>query len=177
MIAPDRRCHCHRGPGVASPGWPGGLGPADPRGGNRAGPEIAQHNGHSAPQWASGPRGRAGGRALGKITAEFKGALRGHALRTFMGDDAGKQPGSLQEVLLHETAVAWIRRRLACTVPVKCWEETRQEYSTRLKRCCASTTSTMWTPCAGPSPSVVRRWTTPRGVDLATRLRRFIMFY
>ena len=53
-----------------------------------------------------------------------------------MGDDAGKQPGSLQEVLLHETAVAWIRCRLACTVPAKCWEETRQEYSTRLKRCC-----------------------------------------
>ena len=72
----------------------------------------------------------------GKITAEFKGALRGHGLRTFMGDDAGKQPGSLQEVLLHETAVAWIRRRLACTVPVNCWEETREEYGTRLKRCC-----------------------------------------
>ena len=57
-------------------------------------------------------------------------------IRTFMGDDAGKQPGSLQEVLLHERAVAWIRCRLACTVPVRCWEETRQEYSTRLKRCC-----------------------------------------
>ncbi len=51
----------------------------------------------------------------GKITAEFKGALRGHGRRTFMRDDAGKQPGSLQEVLLHETAVAWIRCRLACT--------------------------------------------------------------
>ena len=72
----------------------------------------------------------------GKITAEFKGALRGHGLRTFMKDDAGDQPGSLQEMLLHETAVAWIRRRLACTVPVKCWEETREEYGTRLKRCC-----------------------------------------
>ena len=62
----------------------------------------------------------------GKITKEFKGALREHDLRTVMGDDAGKQPGSLQEVLLHETAVAWIRRRLACTVPVNCWEETRE---------------------------------------------------
>ena len=72
----------------------------------------------------------------GKITKEFKGALREHDLRTVMGDDAGKQPGSLQEVLLHETAVAWIRRRLACTVPVNCWEETREEYGTRLKRCC-----------------------------------------
>ena len=30
---------------------------------------------------------------------------------------------SLQEVLLHETAVAWIRCRLACTVPAKCWKE------------------------------------------------------
>ena len=28
------------------------------------------------------------------------------------------------------------KKRLACTVPVQCWEETRQEYSTRLKRCC-----------------------------------------
>jgi hypothetical protein len=42
VLAPDRRCHCHRGAGVVSPGWPGGLGPAGPQGGHRDGPEGAQ---------------------------------------------------------------------------------------------------------------------------------------
>ena len=33
----------------------------------------------------------------GKITKEFKGALREHDLRTVMGDDAGKQPGGYRK--------------------------------------------------------------------------------
>ena len=72
----------------------------------------------------------------GKITAEFKGALREHGLRTVMGEDAGKQPGQLQEMPLHETAVSWLRRRLGRSVPAECWKETREQYGARLKRCC-----------------------------------------
>ena len=53
-----------------------------------------------------------------------------------MGDDASIQPGRLQEMMLHETAVSWMRRRLASTLPAKPWEETRQEYASRLKACC-----------------------------------------
>ena len=43
------------------------------------------------------------------------------------------QPGHLQEVMLHETAVSWIRLRLARTVPGRAWEEARDAYITRLK--------------------------------------------
>ena len=51
-----------------------------------------------------------------------------------MGDDASEQPGALQELMLHETAVAWIRYRLTKTVPACSWLETPEEYRVRLKR-------------------------------------------
>ena len=51
-----------------------------------------------------------------------------------MGDNASAQPGHMQEVLLHETAVSWIRLRLAATVPGKPWLETRGESASRLRR-------------------------------------------
>ena len=50
-----------------------------------------------------------------------------------MGAEAGDQPGHMQEILLHETAVSWIRWRLAQTVPRQCWLETVPEYTSRLK--------------------------------------------
>ena len=50
-----------------------------------------------------------------------------------MGDDASIQPGSLQELMLHETSVAWIRHRLAKSVPTRAWEESRDAYTARLK--------------------------------------------
>ena len=53
-----------------------------------------------------------------------------------MGDNARRQPGSLQDVLLHETTVSWLRKRLERSTPKKCWEETREAYGRRLKRCC-----------------------------------------
>ena len=53
-----------------------------------------------------------------------------------MGDNAVKQPGSMQDFLLHETAVSWLRHRLAQSTPRQCWLETRPEYASRLKRCC-----------------------------------------
>eukprot|EP00973_Karenia_brevis_P034926 4819307-Karenia_brevis.AAC.1 len=53
-----------------------------------------------------------------------------------LGDNAFVQPGSCSELMLHETAVSWIRERLGKTVPRKPWEENRQAYATRLKECC-----------------------------------------
>ena len=35
--------------------------------------------------------------------------------------------------MLHETAVAWIRRKLERTLPARPWEETRSAYEARLK--------------------------------------------
>lgn len=72
----------------------------------------------------------------GAITSEYKQALADNDLQAFMGDNAVIQPGSMQDVLLHETAVSWLRHRLAQSTPKKCWLETRVEYGRRLKRCC-----------------------------------------
>ena len=72
----------------------------------------------------------------GNITSEWGDSLATQGLLTFMGDNARAQPGSLQDVLLHETAVSWLRKRLEQSTPKKCWEETREDYGLRLKRCC-----------------------------------------
>ena len=69
----------------------------------------------------------------GGITHEFKAALADHGLRAFMGDDASQQPGSLWEMMLHETAVSWIRRGLTWTLPPRPWEETPTEFARRLR--------------------------------------------
>ena len=70
----------------------------------------------------------------GWITAGYKQALKDHHLKAAMGDDVSLQPGKLQELMLHETSVAWIRHRLAKSVPAKAWEESRDAYGARLKR-------------------------------------------
>ncbi len=69
----------------------------------------------------------------GSITAEFKGALRQHGFRAFLGDSAARQPGFLADVLLHETAVAWVRKLLAASTPYPPWQETREAYGERLR--------------------------------------------
>ena len=47
--------------------------------------------------------------------------------------EAPRQPGALQEVMLHETAVAWCRWKLAQCTPARPWLETHTEYGQRLK--------------------------------------------
>ena len=73
------------------------------------------------------------GAGNGKITKEYKKALAAAHLKSFFGDDASIQPGNLQEIMLHETAVAWTRDRLAKTLPRRPWEETPDAYRGRLK--------------------------------------------
>jgi hypothetical protein len=70
---------------------------------------------------------------LGNITPEYARALQRSHLRPFMGENALVQPGQLQEMMLHETSVSWIRRKLEVTLPSNPWEETRQQYEARLK--------------------------------------------
>ena len=68
-----------------------------------------------------------------KITKEYKQALADNCLTAYNGDDASAQPGNLQEVLLHETAVAWVRHREKTVRPVRPWEETPAQFATRLR--------------------------------------------
>ena len=69
----------------------------------------------------------------GLITPAHKNALAAARLETVIGEDARAQPGSLGDVLLHETAVSWMRVRLAETTPPRPWLETHEEYNQRLK--------------------------------------------
>ena len=72
----------------------------------------------------------------GKITPEYKQALQQHGLKAHAGNNALTQPGNLQEVMLHETAVAWIRQREAVTQMRKPWKETAEEFQSRLRSIC-----------------------------------------
>ena len=45
----------------------------------------------------------------GTIVAAYKGALSQNKIIAFAGDEAKWQPPDLPDVLLHETAVAWVR--------------------------------------------------------------------
>ena len=57
------------------------------------------------------------------------------SLRSHCPLKSGAYPaGNLQELMLHETSVAWIRDGLAKSVPAKAWEESREQYEARLKR-------------------------------------------
>ena len=52
---------------------------------------------------------------------------------SFYGDDASRQPGNLQEVMLHETSVAWIRRRETVTQMRQPWTETVEQLGVRMR--------------------------------------------
>lgn len=73
----------------------------------------------------------------GVITDGYHEALKQHRLKAFFGADASQQPGELQEIMLHETAVAWVRQRLTKTRPKQAWAETLDAYRARLKECAA----------------------------------------
>ena len=75
--------------------------------------------------------------STGRITQQYEQALREHGFSASFASNASVQPGKLQELMLHETAVAWMRVRLAQSVPPKAWKEPRVAYTARLKRCCA----------------------------------------
>ena len=82
-------------------------------------------------------RGRRFFHGNGSSTCEFKEALEENDFQAFWKDDASIQPGQLQEVHLHETAVSWIRYQLTLSTPTIAWKETREQYTSRLKACCA----------------------------------------
>ena len=71
--------------------------------------------------------------STGRITGEYGAALAAHGLRALMGEGASMQAGDSQDLMLHETAVAWVRQRLALTLPRRPWLETREQFAARLK--------------------------------------------
>ena len=70
----------------------------------------------------------------GVFTLQYRTALAASGLRAFQGNVAAVQPGKLSDLMLHETAVAWIRKKERTTLPARPWEETPAQLGTRLKR-------------------------------------------
>ena len=48
-----------------------------------------------------------------------------------MGEDGSQQPGDLKDLMLHETAVAWLTQRLRVTTPAQSWKETAEDFGAR----------------------------------------------
>lgn len=71
-----------------------------------------------------------------KITPEFKDALAENNLKAYYGENASVQPGNMQDVLLHETAVSWIRARETRTRPEQPWKESPKDFGVRLRAIC-----------------------------------------
>ena len=79
-------------------------------------------------------KGKGFGHGTGRITDQYAAALEAHGLRALMGHANFIQPGDCQELMLHETAVAWVMRRLDCCMPAEPCMETRTEFKARLKK-------------------------------------------
>ena len=75
--------------------------------------------------------------SLGSITGEYESILRKHNFKAWAGANSKTgpraQPPDVPDVLLHETAVSWIRQRLHATAPKRRWEETPEQLATRLQ--------------------------------------------
>ena len=71
--------------------------------------------------------------STGKITKPYKAALESVGLKAFMGDDASIQPGLMGDVLLHETSVSWIRALMAERTPARPWQETPDQFKSRIQ--------------------------------------------
>ena len=69
--------------------------------------------------------------------------MKASGFKAFWGDDASAQPGHMQEVMLHETAVSWLRRRLTESLPTREWEETPEAFGARLRAACADVNATL----------------------------------
>lgn len=71
--------------------------------------------------------------ATGGITPEFAQVLGEQDFRPFMAADAARQPGFLADVLLHETAVSWVRDLETKTTPASPWLESRHTFGERMR--------------------------------------------
>ena len=76
----------------------------------------------------------------GTITSDYDAACRRHGFKPWAGSDSKRgpraQPPDISDVLLHETAMAWLRERLyRSTAEVrKPWEESPHELGLRIQR-------------------------------------------
>ena len=69
---------------------------------------------------------------LGKIVHKYEEAFQHAGFKPYWGDNAGRQSPDMGDLLLHETAVAWFRKRMVALKPeVLPWLETREMWCRR----------------------------------------------
>ena len=70
----------------------------------------------------------------GQIVAKYEEALKCGGWRSFFGNDATMQAPDMGDMLLHETAVSWVRGKLLRLKPRALpWEETEARWSKRMQ--------------------------------------------
>ena len=69
----------------------------------------------------------------GSISASIDLELTEGGFRPFAGHFAAEQPPDIPDVLLHETAISWVKSREGKTKPPKAWEETREAFTARMR--------------------------------------------
>ena len=71
----------------------------------------------------------------GKIVRAYAEALQQAGDGPYWGENAQRQSPDMPDLLLHETAVAWLRKRLRTSRPeVDPWEETQEMWSRRAQQ-------------------------------------------
>ena len=78
---------------------------------------------------------------LGTITGDYESACREHGFKLWAGSNSKNgphaQPPDVADVVLHETAISWLRREEAESRPVAPWNETPEELEKRLQQAVA----------------------------------------
>ena len=73
--------------------------------------------------------------ARGAAVRAYSAAVKAAGFKLFWGDDASQQSPDMPDLLLHETAVAWFRRKLSKQRPTCVpWEETQDSGRQELGR-------------------------------------------
>jgi len=73
---------------------------------------------------------------LGNITRKYHEAVVSTGFEVYWGADARQQSPDMADVLLHETAVAWFRKRMIAEPPVVApWDESREQWLQRAQKC------------------------------------------
>ena len=76
----------------------------------------------------------------GTVTGEYHLACQKHHFKLWAGTNAKKgdraQPGDISDVLLHETAISWVKERIAKSNAAvrEPWNETPQQFAARLQQ-------------------------------------------
>ena len=70
----------------------------------------------------------------GQATGGYAEAVEAQGFRLYGGTDNKGQPADLADVLLHETAVSHVQKRIRLTRPRKPWLETREQFVARVQR-------------------------------------------